>query len=519
MHHDLYPSKGANMAGSDYTGQLSFFDAPYDHLGVRQFINCTGVRAINGNCRMLPQVEQAMAAAARGFVNLDELMQVVGERLGALMGTEWGIVTAGSAAAIALSAAASIAGNDPERMLRLPFLARNGQVVLVPSDQRFAYEQALRLAGLTVRSVGSTTEAELALAQHDVALVCLNAMREPQSRLPLGSLVPLARGAKVPILVDAASVYPQTPDPWLRRGADLVVYSGAKFLRGPHSTGLLFGRRELVEAAWLNGAPHQSFGRAMKVGKEEIIGALAAVEHWFGSHDPAAEEQRWRSELVLIAGELERERGIRTEIVEAVDLARVPRLRVRWDTIRYPIHGLLLRERLLAESPSVMLDDIRATAESVILDPYNFQPGEAKVVAQRMKEEFRRASAPRQHEHHHGETPLLAGTWSLHLSFLHRSAVHELTLEQNGTEFAGMHRTPMSEAPLSGTTEGIGIRFTSAHPYEAFKISYMFTGCMEGSELVGDVVLGAATDAHWGPVFCSQFGRANWRAERIRTQS
>lgn len=519
MHDDLYPSKGVKLANLDDTGQLSFFDAPFEHLGVRQFINCTGVRAINGNCRMLPQVERAMAAAARGFVNLDELMQVVGERLGTLMGTEWGIVTAGSAAAIALSAAACIAGNDPERMVRLPIPAQDGPVVLIPSDQRFAYEQALRLAGLTIKSVGSTTEVELALAQHDVALVCLNAMREARSCLPIGSLVPLARSAKAPILVDAAAVYPETPDPWLRRGADLVAYSGAKFLRGPHSTGLLFGRRELVEAAWLNGSPHQSFGRAMKVGKEEIIGALAAAEHWFGTHDSAADEQRWRSELALIADELERAGGIRTEIVEAVDLAKVPRLRVRWDTVRYPIHGQHLRERLLAGIPSVMLDDIRATPEAVVLDPYNLQPGQAEVVAQRMKEEFRRASAPRQHVHHDGETPLVAGTWVLHLSFLHRSADHELILEQNGTEFAGIHRTPMSEALLSGTTEGARIRFTSSHPYEAFKISYVFAGRMEGNELVGDVVLGAATDAHWGPVFCSQFGRAEWRAERVKAQT
>ncbi|MGL3111831.1 aminotransferase class V-fold PLP-dependent enzyme [Bradyrhizobium sp. BR 1432] len=250
-HDSITPSRANPVQGSPHGGQDLFVEEPFEYLGVRPFINCAGVRAINGNCRMLPEVEQVMAAAANRFVNLDDLMLAVGERLSMLMGAEWGIVTAGSAAAVALSAAACVAGNDPEKMVRLPILAQNGPIALVPSDQRFAYEQALRVAGLAVRSVTSATDVERALTQHDVALICVNAMRERGSQLPLGSLVPLAQRAKIPDLVDAASVYPESPDPWLGRGADLVVYSGGKFLRGPHSTGLLVGRRELVEAAWL----------------------------------------------------------------------------------------------------------------------------------------------------------------------------------------------------------------------------------------------------------------------------
>ncbi|SFK16544.1 aminotransferase class V-fold PLP-dependent enzyme [Bradyrhizobium sp. Gha] len=515
MREVPYASRVASTVASPSKSQGSFFEAPFEHLGVRQFINCTGVRAINGNCRMLPEVEQAMAAAAHSFVNLDELMLQVGKRLGALTGAEWGIVTAGSAAALALAAAGCIAGNDPERMVRLPMHC--GPAALVPGDQRFAYEQALRLAGLTIRSVGSVTEVEMALARHDVALICINAMREARSHLPLKALVPVAQGAKVPVLVDAASVYPQNPDPWLARGADLVVYSGGKFLRGPPSTGLLLGRRELVEAAWLNGAPHQSFGRPMKIGKEEVVGALAAVEHWFGSHDHAADERRWRADLAVVAAELEEESGILTEVAEPVDLARVPRLRVQWDTVRFSVHGLELREWLLAGSPSVMLDEIRATSASVVIDPYNFQPGEAQIVARRMREELRRACARRgrAEEPIDGETPLLTGRWRLHLSFLHRRTDHEVVLGQSGTEISGIHRATMSEAALKGVAAGGEIRFTSSHPYEAANIAYTFVGRKIGDELTGVVTLGAATDGHWGPVFCSQFGKANWRAKRI----
>ncbi|MGL3111830.1 hypothetical protein [Bradyrhizobium sp. BR 1432] len=259
----------------------------------------------------------------------------------------------------------------------------------------------------------------------------------------------------------------------------------------------------------------------MKVGKEEIVGALAAVEHWFASHDPAAEERRWRMDLELIAGELERDQGIRTVIVEPIGLARVPRLEVRWDTVRYAVHGHQLRELLLTGTPSVMLDDVRATSKSVIIDPCNLQSGEAQLVAQRMKEELQRASAPNVNGHDpiDGEAPLLAGRWRLHISFLHRSANHELDLEQTGTKLCGVHRAAMTEAPLSGATEGAGICFASAHPYEALQISYRFSGRLGSEGLAGEVALGAATDGHWGPVFCSQFGKAKWRAERILAQT
>src|SRR3974377_476960 len=120
---------------------------PYLFLGVRPFIYFCGVRTMHGGSLMLPQVRDAMAAASRQFVNLDELMEAAGQRLAELTGAEWGIVTCGSAAAVALGTAACVAGNDPVKMLRLPFTEGMVNRVIIPNSQRFPYDQAVRMIG------------------------------------------------------------------------------------------------------------------------------------------------------------------------------------------------------------------------------------------------------------------------------------------------------------------------------------------------------------------------------------
>jgi D-glucosaminate-6-phosphate ammonia-lyase len=489
---------------------------PFEQLGVATFINCAGIRAINGNTVMLPEVEQAMQATRKHFVNLDELMEAAGARIASLMGAEFAIVTSGCAAAVALGAAACIAGNDPERMLQLPAHDGRAPLVAIPTGQRFAYEQALRLAGCEVHEVGSRGElAELA-AGGALALACINAMTELHSPLPFASVVAALGGTDIPILVDAAAGYPERPDPWLARGAQLICYSGGKFLRGPHATGLLAGRSDLVRAAWLNGAPHQSFGRPMKVGKGEIVGVLTAVEHWFLRHDREAMERRWYDDLSIIAGHLARSPGLASELIEPRAPLRVPRLRVRWDTTRYPIAGLGLRDRLLERPPRVMLDDIRATADSVTLDPCVFQADEAPIVARRIEQELMQArdtvavqaAPPRP-----APSAVAAGNWLVALAFLGRPGHHRLTLRQDGAAISGRHWTQSSEAAAQGSIVGNRIVFESAHR-PPLQTSYVFEGTVAGDHMEGEVRLGAATQGHWGPVFRSQFGTARWRATR-----
>ena len=486
---------------------------PYLDLGVRPFINCCSVRTMHGGSLMLPQVRQAIDAASRHFVNLDELMAAASRRIAELTGAEWGIVTCGSAAAVALGTAACIAGNDPVRMLRLPFTDGMVNRVIIPKDQRFAYDQAVRMIGARMVEVGSLEELDRALAE-PVAMIVVLGKAEESSAVRIAEIAKRAKPKGIPILVDAASEHLERPVPWLEQGADLTVYSGGKFLRGPQTSGLLLGNKGLVEAAWRNASPHQALGRPMKVSKEDIVGVLAALEYWFGERDPAAETQKWLDDLEAIKGRIARRAGAGGEILPPSGVDRVPRLKVEWDPARYPLDGLGLRERLLAAEPRIMLDDNSATENGIAIDPFQLQPGEAAAVGEAIAAalEASRAEQPAAP----GLPPAeLAGEWELSVSFLHGSRQHRLTIEQNGREISGRQRSPQFEGPLEGALDGDRVRFAFRGRYEGSNISYRFEGAVADGRMGGRVALGAASDTSRGIVNRSQFGAGEWQAERV----
>src|SRR5690349_17008904 len=319
---------------------------PYLALGVRPFINCCSVRTMHGGSLMLPEVRAAMDAASRQFVNLDELMEAAGRRIAELTGAEWGIVTCGSAAAVALGTAACVAGNDPAKMLRLPFTDGMVNRVIIPRKQRFAYDQAVRMIGCHIVEIDTREELDKAL-EEPVALVVLLGKQEHLSAVRLEEIASVTKPRGIPIMVDAASEHIESPSPWLKRGADLVIYSGGKFLRGPQTSGLLLGSKRLCQAAWRNGSPHQALGRPMKVSKEDIVGVIAALEHWFGARDPAVERRKWDADLAAIAERLTQLDGVTSRFEEPRGVDRVPRLRVSWDAARFSLDGLGLRQAVL----------------------------------------------------------------------------------------------------------------------------------------------------------------------------
>src|SRR5918912_2728956 len=298
---------------------------PYLALGVRPFINCCSVRTMHGGSLMLPQVREAIDAAWRAFVNLDELMEAAGRRIAELTGAEWGIVTCGSAAAVALGTAACVAGNDPAKMLRLPFTDGMVNRVIIPKKQRFAYDQAVRMIGCHIVEIDTREELDRALEQ-PVAMIVLLGKQEHLSGVRLEEIASVVKPRGIPIMVDAASEHIERPSPCLQRGADLVVYSGGQFLRGPQTSGLLLGNKRLCQAAWRNGSPHQALGRPMKVSKEDIIGVITALEYWFEERDEAVERQKWYDDCAAIGERIARLAGVRGEIVEPEGVDRVPRI-------------------------------------------------------------------------------------------------------------------------------------------------------------------------------------------------
>jgi L-seryl-tRNA(Ser) seleniumtransferase len=485
---------------------------PYLVLGVRPFINCCSVRTMHGGSLMLPQVRDAMAEASRWFVNLDELMEAAGRRLAELTGAEWGIVTCGSAAAVALGTAACVAGNDPVKMLRLPFTDGMVNRVLIPRTQRFAYDQAVRMIGCHLIEIDTRDDLDRAL-EEPVAMVVLLGKQEHLGSLRLEEIASVVKPRGIPIMVDAASEHLERPSPWLVRGADLVVYSGGKFLRGPQTSGLLLGAKRLVQAAWANASPHQALGRPMKVSKEDIIGVLTAVEHWFEERDHEAERQKWYDDLAAITDRVVALPGAGGEIIEPTGVDRVPRLRVFWGP-DYRVDGLELRRRALEGEPRVMLDDNSATENSIAIDPFQLQPGDAAqiggAIARLLHEARSRRSAP-------APVPIaeIAGNWELKVDFLHGSRVHRVNIERSGSELRGHHQSALFEGPVCGSLSGDTVKFSFDQRYEGSTISYLFDGTVGDGRMAGSVALGAASDQNHGIVNRSQFGPGRWIANRV----
>jgi D-glucosaminate-6-phosphate ammonia-lyase len=486
---------------------------PYLVLGVRPFINCCSVRTMHGGSMMLPPVRDAMAAASRHFVNLDELMEAAGGRLAELTGAEWGIVTCGSAAAVALGTAACVAGNDPVKMLRLPFTDGMSNRVIIPKTQRFAYDQAVRMIGCRLVEIESREDLDRAL-EEPVAMVVLLGKQEHLGSPRLEEIASIVKPRGIPIMVDAASEHLERPSPWLSRGADLVVYSGGKFLRGPQTSGLLLGAKHLVQAAWANASPHQALGRPMKVSKEDIIGVLTAVEYWFEERDHDAERQKWYDGLAMIAERVAALPGVGSEIIEPSGVDRVPRLRVYWDRWHYPPGGLVLRQRLLDGEPRIMLDDNSATENSIAIDPFQLQSGEAAQVGDAIAAALHEAStaAPVPEPPPAAE---ISGNWELRVDFMQGSRVHRLDLEQRGLELAGYQRSTQFEGPVVGWLSGDQIQLSFTSRYEASTICYFFDGEVRDGEMSGTARLGAASDQNQGIVNRSQFGTGRWSASRL----
>src|SRR5258708_17813945 len=327
----------------------------YRSIGVRPVINARGTFTIITGSTTLPEVKRAMDEASRSFVNMDELMEGVGKRLAELTGAEWGIVTAGCCAAITHCTASAIAGGNPERMQRLPNLAGLKSEVIVPAYSHQVYDHAVRMLGVKLIVIRDKAELEPAFNER-TAMVYILAGNGDEGPLGTAAVSEVAKRKGVPVLVDAAAeILTLNPNVHLARGATAVAYSGGKCIRGPQAAGLLLGEKSLLQGAWINSAPHHAFGRSVKVGKEEIMGMLAAVEMWV-KRDHKAEWAQWEGWLDHIATSVKRVGGVTTKVNQpSADLSnRTPELQIQWDGAKLGITGHEVGKMLLATQPRIV---------------------------------------------------------------------------------------------------------------------------------------------------------------------
>ena len=287
----------------------------YRVIGVEPIINCRGTFTIIGGSVELPEVLAAIEEASRHFVQYDELAEGVGRRLAGITGAEWGMIPAGCAAGLKHVTAACVTGGNPEKLIRIPDLTSLIKTqVITPRYSRNAYDHAVRNIG--VEMVMVETPAELAHAINAktamIYLVAGSGSEEGQP-LSLGTIVEVAKPAEIPVLVDAAAEDLTIPCIQIEKGADVVAYSGGKAICGPQGAGLVLGDKKILMSAWQASSPHHGPNRDNKIGREGIMGMLAAVEAWV-ARDHAAEWQTWLSRLDHITQRMLQIAGVETDI-------------------------------------------------------------------------------------------------------------------------------------------------------------------------------------------------------------
>lgn len=320
----------------------------YQRIGVRPLINGRGTWTYLSGSLMLPEVRQAMDAASRQFVDLFELQAAVGKRLAALSGAESGMITSGSAGAMAAATAACIAGSDPKKIWQLPdTTGMKNEVVMLGG--RIAFDSAIRLAG--AKLVVASTLAELPAAINSQTAMVYTTWRDDK----LTQALAITKKANVPLLLDDAAGIPpfENLSRYAKLGVDLYCFSGGKGMRGPQCSGVLLGRKELIDAALKNYNPNEgAICRAMKVGKEEIIGMLTALETWQGL-DLNALNREWNTRVQRIAKLVETVPGVTTRIYVPDEGNSYPTLQVNWDEKAFQLTVAQCDQQLRAGTPRI----------------------------------------------------------------------------------------------------------------------------------------------------------------------
>jgi uncharacterized pyridoxal phosphate-dependent enzyme len=473
----------------------------YRSIGVRPLINARGTFTIISGSLMLPEVRAAIDAAAQQHVHLDELMAAIGARLAELTKAESGMVSSGCAAALTHATAACVAGGNPDLHVRIPNLSGFPKdEVIIPKHSRNVYDAAVRAVGVRIVEVGTVEELEAAFGPRTAMVYILAGPEADKSPINTRAIAQLANQKRVPVLVDAAAEILTVPNVHLQNGATLVAYSGGKCIRGPQSAGLLLGRKDLVRAAWVHSAPHHGFSRSMKVGKEEAIGMLMAVEMWV-KRDHSAEWTRWMSWLDAIAAQASRIEGVTTAISETKELSnRTPSLTIRWDRKRLGISGADLARHLLDTEPRIATPGGRDRGDeaSISITPYQMAAGEEKIVAEKiyaaLSKAPRAAAAP-------AVAPAasdVSGQWDVQIEYLASASTHTLHLKQAGNRLEGLHQGDFVSRDLAGTIEGHAVQISSSYTERhGDALSFRFTGTVDGDTMAGTLDMGEYLTAKW----------------------
>jgi uncharacterized pyridoxal phosphate-dependent enzyme len=363
----------------------------YDELGVRKVINGLATVTSLGGSLMPQEVLDAMAEAALHFVSIDEFQEKAGRQIAELTRNEAAYISCGASAGLVLTTAACITGMDPEKRARLPYTDGMKNEVIVHKFGRTGFDFAVRQAGGKLVEIGteagtSPEDMERAINDKTAAILYFYNVTRMKGLVPLEKGIEIAKSKGVPVIVDAAAQIPPVENLWwfTHKGADLVIFSGGKGLRGPQSSGLILGRRDLVEACAFNACPRSFIGRPMKVGKEEIAGLLAAVK-WYLNLDHEKLMETYEDQVKHVIHECSKlphvsvRRNFPSEAGQPM-----PRAEVIFDEQALGMTRGEILTQLREGEPSIALAG--AGKNGINVNPQTLEPGQEKIIVDRIKE-------------------------------------------------------------------------------------------------------------------------------------
>jgi len=396
----LAPLKVSSFAANPGAGtpQINGFGQsgnPYDELGVTTVINCEGTMTMLGGSVLRPELEAVMAMAGKHFVNMPELEVAAGKRIADMLKLPDGytaFVTSGAAAAIQSGLAGILTGDNESLIQQIPDLTGMKSEVIIQKSHRNPFDHQLRTTGVKLVEIETREQLRHAISER-TAMMHFTNFANAAGQIKVDEWAKLAKQYNLPCMNDAAADTPPVSHLWdyTNMGYDLVTFSGGKAMRGPQCAGLLIGRKDLVAYALLNNSPHEdTIGRSQKVGKEEIIGMVKALEIYL-REDHEALGKEWQDRLAGISRELTKVPGVSTSFFTPDIANHVPHMQITWDS-RVALTPKQCAKLLRDSKPAIVIGSGEGRP-GLAMNSFMLQPGEDKIVAEQLSRVLREHTA------------------------------------------------------------------------------------------------------------------------------
>lgn len=394
--HKLFSSNSKAAAKSSSVSGFGSSGNPYEELGVTTVINCEGTMTMLGGSLPHPELEAVMTMAGRHFVSMPELEIAAGKRIAEMLKLPEGytaFVTSGAAAAIESGLAGILTGGNEVLIRQLPDLTGMKSEVIIQKSHRNPFDHQLRSTGVKLIEIESVEDLRGAVSDR-TAMMHFSNFANAAGQIKVDEWVKLAKQYNVPCMNDAAADTPPVSHLWdyANMGYDLITFSGGKAIRGPQCAGLLIGRQELVANALLNNCPYEdTIGRSQKVGKEEILGMVKALDLFLAEdHDALARE--WQNRLEMISRAVTKVPGVSTSFFVPDIANHVPHMRIVWDEARLSLTPQQAAKLLRAAKPSIVISHGEGQP-GLSMNSFMLQPGEDKIVATQLSALLRQHAA------------------------------------------------------------------------------------------------------------------------------